>query len=64
MGWVAPTPRRAAEGERILLGQELNENVAAAAARAAVRDATPLAKNVYKVKVLETVVRRTILAAA
>jgi xanthine dehydrogenase YagS FAD-binding subunit len=64
MGWVGPTPRRALESEQILVGQELNENVAAAAARAAVRDATPLAKNVYKVKVLEAVVRRTILAAA
>jgi xanthine dehydrogenase YagS FAD-binding subunit len=63
MGWVAPTPRRALESEQILAGKELNENVAAAAARAAVQGATPLAKNVYKVKVLETVVRRTLLAA-
>jgi xanthine dehydrogenase YagS FAD-binding subunit len=63
MGWVAPTPRRAFESEKILIGQELNQNVAATAARAAVQDATPLAKNLYKVKVLETVVRRTILAA-
>jgi xanthine dehydrogenase YagS FAD-binding subunit len=63
MGWVAPTPRRALESEKLLLGQELNENTAAAAARAAVRDATPLAKNAYKVTVLETVVRRTLLAA-
>jgi xanthine dehydrogenase YagS FAD-binding subunit len=64
MGWVAPTPRRALESEQWLVGQELNETTAAAAARAAVRDATPLAKNAYKVKVLETVVRRTLLAAA
>lgn len=64
MGWVAPTPRRALESEQILAGKELNESTAAAAARAAVRDATPLAKNSYKVKVLETVVKRTLLAAA
>jgi xanthine dehydrogenase YagS FAD-binding subunit len=64
MGWVAPTPRRALESEQMLVGQELNETTAAAAARAAVQDATPLAKNAYKVKVLETVVRRTLLAAA
>jgi xanthine dehydrogenase YagS FAD-binding subunit len=62
MGWVAPTPRRAHESERVLLGQELNEDTVAAAARAAVRDATPLAKNGYKVRVLETVVQRTLLA--
>lgn len=64
MGWVAPTPRRALASEQMLVGQPLNENVAAAAARVAVRDATPLAKNAYKVKVLETVLRRTLLAAA
>jgi xanthine dehydrogenase YagS FAD-binding subunit len=64
MGWVAPTPRRALESEQLLRGQELNESTAAAAAQAAVRDATPLTKNAYKVKVLETVVRRTLLAAA
>jgi xanthine dehydrogenase YagS FAD-binding subunit len=64
MGWVAPTPRRALESEQLLLGQELNESTAAAAARAAVQGATPLAKNGYKVKVLETVIKRTLLAAA
>ncbi|MET0535808.1 MAG: FAD binding domain-containing protein [Steroidobacter sp.] len=64
MGWVAPTPRRATESERMLVGRELNESTAAEAARAAVSGATPLAKNVYKVRVLETVVRRKLLAAA
>lgn len=64
MGWVAPTPRRALASEQMLVGQELNSDLVAAAARAAVRGATPLAKNGYKVKVLEAVVRRTILAAA
>ena len=63
LGWVAPTPRRARESEALLIGRELNEDVAAEAARAAVRDATPVAKNRYKVAMLETVVRRTILAA-
>ncbi len=64
MGWVAPTPRRALESERLLLGQALTESSAAAAAQIAVRDATPRPKNAYKVKVLETVVKRTLLAAA
>jgi xanthine dehydrogenase YagS FAD-binding subunit len=63
MGWVAPTPRRAFSSEQLLVGQELNERTAAAAARAAVGEATPLPKNAYKVKVLETVLRRTLLAA-
>jgi xanthine dehydrogenase YagS FAD-binding subunit len=64
MGWVAPMPRRARESERLLVGNVLNEDLARQAARAAVAGATPLSKNGYKVPVLETVVRRTILAAA
>jgi xanthine dehydrogenase YagS FAD-binding subunit len=64
MGWVAPTPRRAAESERLLAGKRLTDDLARQAAHAAVADATPLSKNGYKVPVLETVVRRTILAAA
>jgi xanthine dehydrogenase YagS FAD-binding subunit len=64
MGWVAPTPRRASESERLLVGKTLTEDVARQAARAAVAGATPLSMNGYKVPVLETVVRRTILAAA
>lgn len=63
LGWVAPTPRRAVASEQLLIGQELNEQSAAAAAAAAVQAATPLAKNAYKVPVLEAVVKRTILAA-
>jgi xanthine dehydrogenase YagS FAD-binding subunit len=64
MGWVAPTPRRAIESERLLAGNRLTDDLARNAARAAVADATPLPKNGYKVPVLEAVVRRTILAAA
>jgi xanthine dehydrogenase YagS FAD-binding subunit len=64
MGWVAPTPRRAVESERLLRGKLITESLAREAASAAVAGATPLSKNAYKVPVLETVVRRTILAAA
>ena len=64
MGWVAPTPRRAVESERLLTGQTISEELARSAARAAVADATPLSKNAYKVPILEAVVRRTILSAA
>jgi xanthine dehydrogenase YagS FAD-binding subunit len=48
----------------MLVGQSISEDLARAAARAAVADATPLSKNGYKVPILEAVVRRTILAAA
>ena len=64
MGWVAPTPRRARESERLLIGHTVTEDLARSAARAAVADATPLSKNGYKVPVLEAVIRRTILAAS
>jgi xanthine dehydrogenase YagS FAD-binding subunit len=64
MGWVAPTPRRAAEAEALLVGKPLDEALARQAAKAAVSGATPLSKNAYKVPILETVVRRTLLAAA
>jgi xanthine dehydrogenase YagS FAD-binding subunit len=64
MGWVAPMPRRASESERLLTGKRITEDLALEAARAAVAGATPLSKNSYKVPVLETVVRRTILRVA
>jgi xanthine dehydrogenase YagS FAD-binding subunit len=62
-GAVAPVPRRMTAGEDLLRGGEIDEGVAAEAARAAVRGATPTEKNSYKIPVLETVIRRTILAA-
>jgi xanthine dehydrogenase YagS FAD-binding subunit len=64
LGWVAPTPRRALQSENILRGQKVTEALARDAARASAAGATPLSKNAYKVPVLETVVCRTILAAA
>jgi xanthine dehydrogenase YagS FAD-binding subunit len=63
LGWVAPVPRRAVESEEILVGRVIDEQSASEAAAAAIRSATPLAKNAYKVPVLETVIKRTILAA-
>jgi xanthine dehydrogenase YagS FAD-binding subunit len=63
LGWVAPTPRRAVEAEELLVGRKIDEQAAAEAAAAAIRTATPLAKNAYKVDVLKAVVKRTILAA-
>jgi len=64
LGWVAPTPRRAIQTENILRGEKVTDALARDAARASAAGATPLSKNAYKVAVLETVVCRTILAAA
>jgi xanthine dehydrogenase YagS FAD-binding subunit len=63
MGWIAPTPRRASRSESFLIGKELDDAAAAEAGRLAVLGATPTPKNAYKVQVLSTVVRRTLLAA-
>jgi xanthine dehydrogenase YagS FAD-binding subunit len=62
-GSVAPVPRRLKASEDLLVGREIDERLAAEAARLAVRGATPTEANRYKVPVLETVVRRTILQA-
>ncbi len=63
-GAVAPVPRRLQASESLLAGRQIDQRVAAEAARAAVSGATPTAKNSYKVPILETIVRRTILVAA
>ena len=62
-GAVAPVPRRMTASEKLLRGREIDEQLAAEAARLAVRGATPTEKNSYKVPVLEVVIRRTIIAA-
>ena len=64
LGAAAPTPHRARAAESALLGKGVDDSVAAAAGRAALEGATPLAKNAYKAPMFETLVRRAILQAA
>lgn len=64
MGAVAPVPWRSNPAEAALVGKPLNEETAAAAADAAVRDARPLSQNGYKIQVARTAVKRAILKAA
>jgi xanthine dehydrogenase YagS FAD-binding subunit len=63
LGAAAPVPWRAAAAEKTLSGNPLNEQTARQAAVAAMKGATPLSQNAYKVPIFEAVVRRTILAA-
>jgi xanthine dehydrogenase YagS FAD-binding subunit len=63
MGAVAPVPWRSKAAEAALAGKLLNEETAAAAADAAVREARPLSQNAYKVQVARTAVKRAILHA-
>jgi xanthine dehydrogenase YagS FAD-binding subunit len=64
LGAAAPIPWRAAGAERVLAGKTIDEATARAAAKAALQDARPLSNNAYKLPIFETVIRRTILAAA
>ena len=63
LGAAAPVPYRAAEAERMLSGQRVDEDVARSAAHAALEGAEPLSRNAYKLPIFETLVRRAILYA-
>jgi xanthine dehydrogenase YagS FAD-binding subunit len=64
LGAVAPVPWRSPRAEQALLGKKLDESSAAAAARAATVGAAPLSDNGYKVALVQTLVRRTLLSLA
>lgn len=64
LGAVAAKPWRSTAVEQELTGRRVTDAVARRAAAAAVTNAKPLAGNGYKVAVLETIIRRTILEAA
>ena len=64
LGSVAPTPWRAREAERVIVGRHVEETPAAEAAGVAVKGATPLAGNAYKVTLARTIVYRALLEAA
>lgn len=64
LGAVAPVPWRSAKAEQALVGKPLDEAAAAAAARAAIFGAVPLSENGYKVGLVQTLVRRTLMSIA
>ena len=61
---VAPIPWRAAEAEKAIVGQTLDAAVAAAAGAAAVKGASPLSDNGYKVPLARGVVEETLTTLA
>jgi xanthine dehydrogenase YagS FAD-binding subunit len=61
---VAPTPWRSAEAEKALVGKSLDAAAAAAAGAAAVKDASPLEKNAYKVLLVRGVLEESLAALA
>lgn len=64
LGGVAPTPWRAVEAEKALLGQPLNAAAISAAAAAAVKGAEPLSQNAYKVDLVRGVLEEELQALA
>jgi len=64
LGYVAPLPWISPEAERALLGKDISEPVATSAADAALRHATPLSHNAYKIQLARVAVKRAILKAA
>jgi xanthine dehydrogenase YagS FAD-binding subunit len=64
LGAAAPVPYRAKEAEEALRGKPIHPDTAKAAADASMNDASPLARNGYKVPLFKAVVARAILACA
>jgi xanthine dehydrogenase YagS FAD-binding subunit len=64
LGAAAPIPHRAPEAEAALKGQAVTAEVARKAAQAALKSATPMSQNGYKLKVFEAIIVRAILGAA
>ncbi|MBN2075860.1 MAG: FAD binding domain-containing protein [Dehalococcoidales bacterium] len=64
LGAVAPIPYKAAYAEDSLKGKTIDESTAEKAAEEAVRDASPLSKNKYKIQIAKTLVKRAVLASS
>ena len=62
LGGVAPIPWRVEPVERLLVGARVTPELAAAAGAAAVEGARALARNRYKVPLVEETLRRTLLS--
>jgi xanthine dehydrogenase YagS FAD-binding subunit len=63
LGYVAPVPWISPEAEQALVGKTVNEETAKTAAEAALKNATPLSHNAYKVQLAEVALKRAILKA-
>jgi xanthine dehydrogenase YagS FAD-binding subunit len=63
LGAAAPVPWRAPKAEALIRGRKIDEALAAQAARAALEGARPLQHNEYKIPLLQTAVKRALLAA-
>ncbi|MCA1827874.1 MAG: FAD binding domain-containing protein [Myxococcales bacterium] len=63
LGAAAPVPWRAPKAEALIKGRKIDEQLAVQAAKAAIEGARPLQRNEYKIALLQTAVKRALLAA-
>lgn len=61
LGAAAPVPLTSKAAAQVLIGKRLNEENAAAAAEAAMRGASPLTKNGYKIPLFKAIIKRAII---
>ena len=61
LGAAAPVPVKSKAAANEIIGKRVDETVAVAAGKAAMKSATPLSGNKYKVPVFETIIKRAIL---
>ena len=64
LGGVAPVPWRSAEAEKVFRGRRLNQDRAAKAAGAAVKNAEPMAQNEYKIPLFRGLIEQQLMAIA
>ena len=62
LGGVAPIPWRAKEAEKVLMGQRISADLAQRAGEAAVSGVRPMRENVYKVELVQALVRKALTA--
>ncbi len=61
LGGVSHRPVRAQEAEQTMRGKRLDEASAATTAEAAVKESRPLSKNAYKIEIVKTLIKRSLL---
>ena len=64
LGGVGPYPWRVQAAEKLLVGKKIDSTLAAAAGQAAVKEASPMAENGYKVQIVQGAVEESLLALA
>jgi xanthine dehydrogenase YagS FAD-binding subunit len=64
LGGVGPYPWRVEAAEKLLIGKKIDSALAAAAGQAAIKEASPLPENGYKMQIVQGAVEESILALA